>query len=144
MVTMPYIIFSWLTHFITWNLYFWPTHITLYYFHITLKISEGNNYLPLCSLQIINHLRNGHKSQMEMKLLSLLTVKSECDMWLRFKAKSGLALNWFYSPSHCTGPSNLIPSPERVRSVQMGINWRKRRWQILERMSYACSETFFL
>ena len=88
------------------------------------------NYLHLCCPQIINQLRNGHKSQMEMKLLSLLTVKSDCDRWLRFKAKSGLSLNWFYSPSHCIGPDNSILSLERIRSVQMGINWGERRWQI--------------
>lgn len=32
-------------------------------------------------------------SQAESELLSLLPVKSEHGVWLRFKAKSGLALN---------------------------------------------------
>lgn len=81
-------------------------------------------------------MRNGHKSQMEMKLLSLLTVKSDCDIWLRFKAKPGLSLNWFYSPSHYAGPDNSIPSLERVRSVQMGINWGRGDGKFLERKSY--------
>lgn len=93
------------------------------------------NYLHLCCPQIINHLRNGHKSQMEMKLLSLLTVKSDCDIWLRFKAKSGLSLNWFYSPSHCIGPTTryhiswkgkVCPDGHKLGKEEMANSWRER------------------